>query len=317
MKEKAIFPLIVLSAFMFGCKSNKAVDPVDFPMTSLPVYINDQSQAVNFMALNFWNRFYGLPQVEVTEGSAVHTVDSLSFETAFGTYAQILAMSEKGVVEKSVESLFANLDSLAKAGERKPLLRVISLMEHYFYNPISPVLDEEIYLSALNGILRAESLSELDKMQYEYQYRICSMNRVGALAADFRFRELTKNGKFRERNLYDIECEYTLLFFNNPDCNSCAEILDVIKNSLVSGYVDNGTLKVLAMYIDEDLSAWERNREKYPLEWIYAHDGNLVLRDNGIYGLRAIPSLYLLDNEKRVILKDAPVDKVISYFAGR
>ena len=35
--------------------------------------------------------------------------------------------------------------------------------------------------------------------------------------------------------------------------------------------------------------------------------------ENELYGLRAIPSLYLLDKEKRVILKDAPVEIVIEY----
>ena len=78
--------------------------------------------------------------------------------------------------------------------------------------------------------------------------------------------------------------------------------------------VKRGELKVLAMYIDEDLTAWRENSGKYPNEWIYAYDHNLVLRDNNIYGLRAIPSLYLLDKEKRVILKDAPVGDIISYF---
>ena len=87
----------------------------------------------------------------------------------------------------------------------------------------------------------------------------------------------------------------------------------MIKGSPLAGLIQEGKLEVLAMYIDEDLSAWRNNREKYPKEWIYAHDGELILRDNGIYGLRAIPSLYLLDKEKRVILKDAPVEKVISY----
>ena len=77
--------------------------------------------------------------------------------------------------------------------------------------------------------------------------------------------------------------------------------------------VSVGKVKVLSMYIDEDLKGWSENRNKFPQEWIYAYDHNMILRDNNIYGLRAIPSMYLLDKEKRVILKDAPVGKVISY----
>ncbi len=313
MKLRAVFPLAAMCAILLSCNSNKAVEPVDFPQVNLPMYINDQEQAVRYMAINFWDKFFAMPQVGTTAANAVHGVDSISFETAFGTYARLLTMSGNTVADKSVKELFTNLDSLAIRGERKPLLAVMERMEHYFYNPISPVLDEEIYLSALDCILGAKSLTELEKMQYEYQYKICAMNRAGTPAADFQFRELLPSGKFRERSLYDIKGNHTLVFFNNPDCASCAEILEVIKGSPLAGLIQEGKLEVLAMYIDEDLSAWRNNREKYPKEWIYAHDGELILRDNGIYGLRAIPSLYLLDKEKRVILKDAPVEKVISY----
>jgi hypothetical protein len=219
-------------------------------------------------------------------------------------------MAGAAVVEAPVQELFANLDSLALSGEKKPLLKVMQLMEHFFYDPNSPVLDEEIYLRALNGILAAKSLSDLDKMQYQYQHMICSLNRVGTPAADLTFRQMTgKNG-----TLYGIKGDYTLLFFNNPDCNACGEILQTIVNSPLVGLIESGKVKVLAMYIDEQLDAWKRNRDKFPKEWIYAHDPNMILRDNNVYGLRAIPSIYLLDKEKRVILKDAPVDKVISYF---
>ena len=228
-------------------------------------------------------------------------------------YAQLLKISPKKTFESSVEELFSKLDSLALQGERRPLLEVMKRAEHYFYDPNSPVLDEEIYLCALNGILAAQSLSELDKMQYEYQHRICSLNRAGTPAADFAFELL--NGKMG--SLYGIKGDYTLVFFNNPGCHACGEILQTVVDSPVVQMVSAGKVKVLAMYIDEDLQAWKENCSKFPKEWIYAHDHNMILRDNNIYGLRAIPSLYLLDKEKRVILKDAPVGMVISYLLGQ
>jgi hypothetical protein len=324
---------------------------LQFPQVQVPSYINDRQQAVNYMAANFWDKFFALPAPEnadtrgnisstgadrstkngkkLSGRSAVHGVDSLSFEEAFGMYAQLLTMSAPHTVEKSVKELFANLESLALAGERKPLLEVMKRAEHYFYDPNSPVLDEEVYLHCLSGILAARSLQELDKMQYEYQYRICSLNRVGTPAADFSFRQLVAGNHlpdsspqmysptppkgYVDKTLYkNVKGEYTLLFFNNPDCGACGEILDAIKNSHLAELVHQKKLAVVAMYTDEDLSAWARNREKYPKEWIYAFDHKLVLRDNNIYGLRAIPSLYLLDKDKRVILKDATVDVVIN-----
>jgi hypothetical protein len=40
-----------------------------------------------------------------------------------------------------------------------------------------------------------------------------------------------------------------------------------------------------------------------------------VIRTENLYSVRAIPSLYLLDKEKRVIMKDAPEDRVFSYLS--
>ena len=345
MKSNFYFPMCccLVSALLLGCNGGNPQTAgedtgdavVQFPQVQVPSYINDRQQAVNYMALNFWDKFFAIRMPAKDNapsgGSAVHGVDSLSFERAFGMYAQLLKISPKKTFESSVEELFSKLDSLALQGEKRPLLEVMKRAEHYFYDPNSPVLDEEIYLCALNGILAAQSLSELDKMQYEYQHRICSLNRIGTPGADFAFRQLvagnylpnnnsrmyspTPPEGYADKTLYkNVKGEYTLLFFNNPDCNACGEILDAIKNSPLPEMVKQKKLSIVAMYTDEDLSAWARNREKYPSDWIYAFDHKLLLRDNNIYGLRAIPSLYLLDKDKKVILKDATVEMVINVF---
>ena len=309
-----VLAVAVVAAVFSACGGgngggDKSVNDGSFPMVSAPSYMNDQEQAIKYMARNFWDNFFKI-ELDGKEGAnVVHGVDSVSFLNAFGVYAQLATMAGANVMEAPMTELFQNLDSLALNGERKPLLKVMEQMEHYFFDPNSPVLDEEMYLRALNGIMAAKSLTDLDKMQYEYQHRICSLNRAGTPAADFVFEQL--NGK--KGSLYGIKGDYTLIFFNNPGCHACGEILENIVNSPVAEMVSNGKVKVLAMYIDEDFQAWKENRSKFPQEWIYAHDHKMILRDNNIYGLRAIPSLYLLDKEKRVILKDAPVGKVISY----
>ena len=317
--KNVIIVYLAAAVIFCACRNNgearvETSSLLEFPMVEIPSMIMDNNQRTEYLVRNFWNRFFALGE----GGNSINGVDSISFENAFGLYARILGMTNAKVVGESVGKMFLKADSLALQGNRKPLLALMARMEHYFYDPNSPVLDEEIYLCALNCILDAKSLTELDKMQYEYQHNICSMNRVGTVAADFAFRQQLANGGFSDRRLHkDVKDEYTLLFFNNPDCASCARILDAIKGSLLADLVQEGKLAVLAMYIDGNLDAWKNNRSKYPVEWIYAYDHNLVLRDNNIYGLRAIPSLYLLDKEKRVLLKDAPVEMVIQYFADR
>ena len=54
----------------------------------------------------------------------------------------------------------------------------------------------------------------------------------------------------------------------------------------------------------------------YPDEWYNGYDPNLVIRNDMLYNIRAIPSLYLLDEDKRVILKDAPQETVFAWLAN-
>ena len=51
MKTVTFLPLIALCAIIISCNNSpKETAPADFPQVNLPVYINDQMQAVNFMA---------------------------------------------------------------------------------------------------------------------------------------------------------------------------------------------------------------------------------------------------------------------------
>jgi hypothetical protein len=77
--------------------------------------------------------------------------------------------------------------------------------------------------------------------------------------------------------------------------------------------ISSGALAVLNIYIDEDLQAWREYMPIYPEEWYNGFDPDLVIRTDNLYSVRAIPSLYLLDKDKRVIMKDAPENKLFNY----
>ena len=138
--------------------------------------------------------------------------------------------------------------------------------------------------------------------------KMCSLNRIGRQAADFRFADR----KGRMRNLYDIEAETILLFFSNPGCEACMNIINMLNGTpQVAELIAAGRLAVLNIYIDEDIQAWRSYMPIYPETWYNGFDPDLVLRGNDVYCVRAIPSLYVLDAQKKVILKDAPEQKVL------
>ena len=105
-----------------------------------------------------------------------------------------------------------------------------------------------------------------------------------------------------------------MLFFNNPDCADCISTKAFIAGSALFGkLLAAKRLTVVAVYPDDDLSLWKKTT--YPPAWI--NGSNPALSGARLYDLKAMPTLYLLDRNKRVILKDAPVERIEEWLAGR
>ena len=51
----------------------------------------------------------------------------------------------------------------------------------------------------------------------------------------------------------------------------------------------------------------------YPDNWYNGYDPDYVIREDILYNVRAIPSLYLLDKDKKVLMKDAPQERLFSW----
>lgn len=226
--------------------------------------------------------------------------DSIAFARSFDAWV-------RGLMECSDnECLSLAYALIADKGEDPMLqLRLAEKAELYFNDPNSPYRNEAVYISVLEALISAPGVDPVDKIRPCFQLQKAMMNRPGSEAADLSL--LNVSGE--SLGLGDVKAEYTLLYFFNPDCHDCGRVSQYIATRPV--FVEaqmKWELCVLAVYPDEDLGAWQRYKKEYPVLWTvtrYAPDQN---RD--AYYLPAIPTLYLLDREKRVILKDASVEQI-------
>ena len=60
-------------------------------------------------------------------------------------------------------------------------------------------------------------------------------------------------------------------------------------------------------------AAWER--AVFPARWIDGYDAGQRLTREQVYDLKAMPTLYLLDVDKRVILKDASAERIEAWLS--
>lgn len=190
---------------------------------------------------------------------------------------------------------------------------MLKLVQDYLYDPNSPFRNEDVYLPFVKEMAQSESTPDSLRAFYAKQVKMCSLNRRGTPASDFEY--VTLDG--RRGRLYDIKANFTLLFFSNPGCEACKEITDALQASdAFRQAVADGKLAVVNIYIDEDLKAWREYAVEYPQDWVNGYDPNYVIREDLLYNVRAIPSLYVLDEYKKVILKDAPTEAVFALLSN-
>ena len=286
----------------------KAFQALPFPDVQIPSMLSDQQDILNYIAENYWNGLTEPSRNYPCDSLYVSGVEQGVVEQKFADWTYVLDNVDVSMARKAVGRLYDRAYACEKLNPASNVFETFAgLAQKYFYDPNSPMRNEDYYLPFVSKYASYEGLSEVERGKYERESRLCSLNMIGTKAADFRFSD--RNGKIR--NLYDVKVPYTLLFFSNPGCEACMEIINVLKGEpAISDLVSAGVLAVVNIYIDEDIQAWRSYMPIYPEEWYNGFDPDLAIRGDELYAVRAIPSLYLLDHEKRVILKDAPENKI-------
>ena len=312
--RSSIILIIAVLLIAAGCREKKAeqkFQALPFPDVRLPGMIGGQQEAFEYMACNYWNGITDLSRNYPSDSVLVSGVRLADVEQKFADWTAMMDAAGPEIWAKAVRNMYERaLACEVKDSSSNVFDTFADLFQKYCYDPNSPVRNEDVYYHFVSRYASYEGLSEELKGKYARQARLCALNRTGSKAADFRFAD--RRGMVR--NLYDVDAELTLLFFSNPGCNACMDIINVLKNDpAISGLIAADVLAVVSVYIDEDIQAWRSYMPVYPEEWYNGFDPDFVLRNDEIYNVRAIPSLYLLDEEKRVILKDAPENKLFNY----
>ncbi|MBR2608578.1 MAG: DUF5106 domain-containing protein [Bacteroidales bacterium] len=313
MKISPFIISVIAVVSIAGCGQRKAeqFQALPFPDVMPPAMMEDPQDRADYMALNMWNSLADPSRTYPCDSLLVSGVRKADVEQKFANWVQVLGMSSRPVAEKSVGRLYDRaLACEMKDTSSNVFETFASLVEKYLFDPNSPLRDEDLYGAYASRLAAYEGYTEVQKGKYARDARLCALNKVGSKATDFRFAD--RRGKMR--TLYGVKAPYTLLFFSNPGCEACMSIINVLKDDpQISGMISSGRLKVLNIYIDEDLDAWRSYMPIYPEEWYNGFDPDFVIRNETLYNVRAIPSLYLLDSEKTVLLKDAPENRMFEY----
>ncbi len=267
-----------------------------FTPPAVPMSIAEPEAKMAYLAEHYWDTY--------KFGDSLLLSNSEVTLRAFTTYAEILLRIPAPQAEQSIEQL---LERSFRA-DSTSFAHFTELFENYFYSPNSPYLNEELYIPALRYIIQNEDIDPIYKLRPKSQLEMALKNRVGTPATNFEYRR--KRGGIEQ--MQSIRSNYTLLYFNNPDCQDCTRVKEyLVASARINELCEMGELTILSIYPDPTVELWEAST--YPSIMIDGYDHTQAITSQKLYDLKAIPTLYLLDKEKIVLLKDAPVEAVEYY----
>ena len=314
MRNKFLILLAVCCAA--GCVNNRKAEQftaLPFPDVKAPAMMQDRQEIAEYMAEHWWDGLTDPQRNFPCDSALVSGVKRGDVEQKFANWTVVLGAVDYTHAVKSVARLFDRAVACEKKDTASNIFESMTdIVQKYLYDPNSPMRNEDFYGPYVERLSQCELVEEGMRQAYAFDAKMCALNRVGTKAADFRF----SDSRGRIRRLYDIKADNIILFFSNPGCTACMDIINTLKSiPAVAHGVASGRLAVLNIYIDEDLNAWREYMPIYPEEWFNGYDPDYVIRTDVLYNVRAIPSLYLLDKDKKVIMKDAPEARLFDWLS--
>ena len=309
-----IRPYILLGCLLLllgSCKHEGSQAPSTrvFPEVRLPAML-PQEEMADYALDHFWDAYLDTTGRYLCDSTHIGGGEGRIVATQLASYLSIL----EGLPAERAEGLMAAFfDQLSRDHAADTSSNVFSWMAeavgYYLYDPNSDIRSEELYLPFISRLAVSPYAPASLQASYAHAAEVCATNRIGTKAPDFRFRD----AQDRTHTLYSRRSPWTVLLFVNPGCQACEDVVSVFDGAAIRGQVAAGRLQILGIYIDEDIADWKARSAQLPSHWTCGYDPDGVIRADRIYYVRAIPSIYLLDADKRIVLKDATPQAIAAY----
>ena len=270
-----------------------------FTLPAIPDTLQTVESRSSYLVAHYWDRF--------------SFADSLQFmnqpemvEQALVDYVDLFRLVPAAEAENSLSALMDQA-SVTLNG----FLFFYNTLEKYLYDATSPMRNEALFIPVLQKMMASNKLSDDDKLRPAMLLKSVSKNKVGSMAADFSY---TKPDGSRHR-LSEVQTPLTLLLFFDPECDDCHQvIMRLEKTDVLNQLTADRQLTVLAVYPGENKRLWQTMAEQMQPSWEIGMDESQAIYGKELYDILGFPSMYLLDQDKTVILKDTSLTALEEYF---
>jgi hypothetical protein len=271
----------ILSILCLLCVPKGNAQEVVFPLPTVPDSLREPQQRLVYVLDHYWENYAWNDTTALNQ-----TVG----EQGLVDFLDLLQYADSLTADRGAAAFVSQ--AFTTDGQRQ---HYAELLDHYLYDRHSPVRNDLVYAHLLRHLTTPQAMpDETERQRLQFRLQNISKNQVGTIAADFSLRhvdvlalesqgtERLKAAKVKgAKRLYDVVSPLTLLMFYDPDC--------------------------------EDCHVAEAQMAREPL----LHDARLTLiraqrKEVGDrYFVHFTPSFYLLDADKRVLVKNASLEQVL------
>jgi peroxiredoxin len=278
----------------------KAMLPVEVPEFKAPSYARNPD-SIKWIMTYMYNKNHFFDNIDLKDERLLRTPLLQAKLNAYFT----------AVVMPAPDSINLEIDRLVDKvkGDYKIFQFVAVWLFNHFreseimgHDAVLVKIADDIYLSG-----KADWVSQEFKDDLRKQVELIRPNLIGRKAHDLTMDSY--KGTFV--SLYDVEKDFTILYFWEPNCGHCKEATPKLK--AYYDKVKGQGIEVFAVCTTDDRVKWEKYIEDNKLDWINGWDPERKSNFGYYYNVQATPLIYILDRNKTIIAKKLSVDDIPSF----
>jgi thiol-disulfide isomerase/thioredoxin len=278
----------------------KALIPLEVPNFSVPFGIRNPD-SVKWIKNYMYNKDHFFDNIDLTDERLLRTPILYARLEAFFT----------NVVIQSSDSINKEIDKIIKKCQSNH--NVFQYISVYLFNhfresqvmgqdAVLVKLADDIYLSG-----KADWVSKEFKADLRKQVDLLRPNLIGKKAQNV----IMDSYKGIFVSLYDVEKEFTILYFWEPDCGHCKEATPKLKAYYEKAKNEN--IEIFAICTTADKQKWTKYIEENKLSWINGWDPLRNSHYDSYYNIQSTPTIFILDKNKKIIAKKLAVEQIGSF----